>query len=173
MPPLCEMSTNSIMKEVSNLTNKILAYKELEDFKMDNSIDWAVEMLQLGYETPSLLILAGISKPTNFFESEKYLIDTINELNLKIPERKEAIFLYCKDIITQIAARENIRKNLYQLYKIAQTINDDKRIFDFYLLYWAWGDFDYGQEYSHYWEDATSSNIEQVIVDHAQKWLTS
>ena len=47
----------------------MLAYQHLKDF--DQSIDWTVEMLSIGYETSSLLILAGISKPTNFFEAEK------------------------------------------------------------------------------------------------------
>lgn len=54
----------------SDLTSKMLAYQYLKDFNIDQVIDWAIEMLQKGYETPSLLILAGISKPTNFFEAE-------------------------------------------------------------------------------------------------------
>ena len=47
----------------SDLTSRILAYKELKDFNIDQAVDWAIEMLYLGYETPSILILAGISKP--------------------------------------------------------------------------------------------------------------
>ena len=44
----------------------MLAYQHLKDF--DQSIDWTVEMLSIGYETSSLLILAGISKPTFFLK---------------------------------------------------------------------------------------------------------
>jgi hypothetical protein len=36
----------------SDLTSKMLAYRYLKDFDIDQSIDWAVEMLSLGYETP-------------------------------------------------------------------------------------------------------------------------
>ncbi len=161
------------MKKNSSLTSKILAYKELQDFDINEAIDWAVDMLTLGYETPSLLILSGFSKPTNFYDAEEYLKGSIKELGLKIPERNVAIFQYCKYLIEKIADEENVKGNLYQLYKIAGTIDDDKRIFDFYLLYWAWSDLDYGLEYQHYWDGATPKNIEQVVIEQAKKYLIS
>jgi hypothetical protein len=77
--------------QTSDLTSKMLAYQHLKNFDIDQAIDWAVEMLSLGYETPSLLILAGISKPTNFFEAEKYLLRSINELGIELPEEHDAI----------------------------------------------------------------------------------
>ena len=84
-----------------------------------------------------------------------------------------AIFQYCKYLIEKIADEENVKGNLYQLYKIAGTIDDDKRIFDFYLLYWAWSDLDYGLEYQHYWDGATPKNIEQVVIEQVKKYLIS
>jgi hypothetical protein len=159
------------MKEISKLTSKILAYKELDDFNMDDSIDWAVDMLGIGYESPSLLILAGLSKPTDLYEAEEYLKGSIKELGLKIPERNVAIFQYCRYLIEKIADEENVRENLYQLYTVARTVDDDKRIFDFYLLYWAWGDLDYGVEYQDYWDGATPKNIEQIVIEAAKKYL--
>ena len=156
--------------KTSLLTNKILAYKYLQDFNIDESIDWAVDMLSLGYETPSLLILAGLSKPTNFFEAENYLLGSLKELKIELPERHEAIIGYCRDFIEKISKSENVKENLYQLYKIAKTTADDKLIFDFYLLYWAWDDLDSGQSYQHYWDGATEANIEQITIDTARKW---
>lgn len=75
----------------SDLTSKMLAYPYLVSFDIDQSIDWAVEMLSLGYETPSLLILAGFSKPTNFFEAEKYLLSSLNEIGIALPGKSDAI----------------------------------------------------------------------------------
>ena len=158
------------MKESSNLTSKILAYKELQDFDMNESIDWAVDMLSFGYQTPSLLILAGLSKPTNFFEAESYLLSTIKELGLVIPERKEAIFQYCKSVIDKIVKRKNVKGNLYELYKIGRTVDDDNLLIDFYLLYWAWDDLDCGQEYQHYWDGARLNNIEEIVIEQAKKY---
>jgi hypothetical protein len=161
------------MKEISKLTSKILAYKELDDFNMSDSIDWAVDMLGIGYESPSLLILAGLSKPTDLYEAEEYLKGSIKELGLKIPERNVAISQYCKYLIEKIADEENVKENLYHLYTVARTVDDDKRIFNFYLLCWAWGELDCGVEYQHYWDDATLKNIEQIVIKEAKKYLIS
>ena len=161
------------MQETSKLTSKILAYKELDDFNMNESIDWAVDMLGIGYESPSLLILAGLSKPTNLYEAEEYLKGSINELGLKIPERNVAISQYCKYLIEKIANEENVKENLYQLYKVARTVDDDNLLLDFYLLYWAWGDLDFGQEYQHYWDGATLNNIEKIVIAEAKKYLNT
>jgi hypothetical protein len=161
------------MKANSELTSQILAYKELTDFDINISIDWALDMLKLGHDTPSLLILAGLSKPTNFFETEAYLISALKELDIQIPERDEAIYQYCKSFINKIALSENVKNNLHQLYRLAKTQPDDKRIFDFYLLYWAWGDLDYNPTYQHYWEGATLNNIESIVTDLAKKWIAS
>src|SRR6188768_4047904 len=97
------------MKRTADLTNKILAYRELKNFDFNDAIDWAIEMLLLDYETPSLLILAGLSKPVYSFETENYLLSSLKELNLQIPERHEAILNYCKDFIREISASENVK----------------------------------------------------------------
>lgn len=41
-------------------------------------------MLELGYESQSLLILAGITKPTNYFEIIDYLKKALAELNMTL-----------------------------------------------------------------------------------------
>jgi len=159
------------MKATSDLTIKILAFKELPDFNMDDSIDWALDMMRLGYETPSLLILAGLSKPTNVYEAESYLVSSLSELGIDIPNREEALYEYCKYFVTRLARAENIRDNLLRLYQVARDELDDKSLFDFYLLYWAWDDLDYSPDYQHYWNGATIDNIESIVIDTAKRWL--
>lgn len=155
----------------SILTNKILAYKELRIFDMNDAIDWAVDMLMLGYDSPSLLILAGISKPTTYYESEGYLKKSLEELNISVPASEEAIIRYCTYYIDKIAKAENVKENLYHIHNISNSIDDNRSIFNFSLLYWTWGDFDCGEKYSHYWENADISNIEQIVISEAEKWL--
>ena|SRR2546425_13177268 len=159
------------MKRESILTNKILAYKEIPDFNMDESVDWAIDMISLGYDTPSLLILAGLSKPTNFFETENYLLETLKELSVELPVKEIALRNYYRYFITLIADSVDVKENLYQLYKIAGTQPENKAIFDFYLLYWAWDDFDSGNTYTHYWQDATAESIEKLTIAKAKEWL--
>lgn len=46
--------------QISELTYKVVAKSDLTTLNGDDCVDWAIEMLQLGHETPSLLILAGL-----------------------------------------------------------------------------------------------------------------
>lgn len=155
----------------SDLTSKMLAYQHLKDFNIDQAVDWAVEMLSIGYETPSLLILAGISKPTNFFEAEKYLLSSLNELDIVLPEKHDAIVAYCRTFIEKMAKSIDVKNNLQALYSTGQTFDHEKPIFDFYLLYWAWGDLDFGETYQDYVPEATKYNIEELVVKKAMEWL--
>lgn len=157
--------------QTSDLTSRILAYKELQDFSIDQAVDWAGEMLCLGYETPSILILAGISKPANFFETEKYLLESLKELGIKLPEKHEAILGYCKYLIAQISRSISVKANLYALHKVAISIDEHNSIFDFYLFYWAWDDLDYGQICQEYVPEATKDNIEELLINRAIEWL--
>lgn len=157
--------------QTSELTNKILAYQHLKDFNIDHAVDWAVEMLSLGYETPSLLILAGISKPANFFESERFLLSSLNELGIVLPEKRNAIVGYCRTFIEKMAKSVNVKDNLKALYSTGLAFDYEKPIFDFYLFYWAWGDLDYGEIYQDYVSEATKDNIEKLVREKAIEWL--
>jgi hypothetical protein len=138
---------------------------------VDDAVDWAVEMISLGHETPSLLILAGLSKPTNYFETVDYLKATLNELHLELKTSDEAVLSYSSYYIEQIAKGNNVRQNLARVYEFCQLKDYKKSIYDFFLLHWAWGDFDYGNQYTDYWPTATNENIESVVISTADKWL--
>ena len=45
---------------ISDLTYKMVAYSIIEDFNPDECVDWAVEMLQAGYDTPVVGIIASM-----------------------------------------------------------------------------------------------------------------
>jgi hypothetical protein len=50
---------------ISPLTNEVIAYQEIPDFNMDDCIDWAIEMIGLGFDNENIIMLAGLSKPAN------------------------------------------------------------------------------------------------------------
>ena len=156
----------------SDLTYKIVAFSEIENFNSDDCIDWAYEMLVLEYSTESLLILAGISKPSQYFEVKEYLIKALNELNIKALDKDDAILSYSTYYIQKIAKSENIEQNLKIIHTFCQDNDDNANIFEFSMLYWAWDDIKYGDEYTHYWENANRHNINQIIIDVAKNWLS-
>ena len=157
--------------QTSDLTSRMLAYQHLRDFNMDEAVDWATEMLMLDYESSSLAILAGLTKPTNFFEAETYLLASLNELNITLPEKHESIVGYCRTYIEKLAKSVDVKSNLEGLYSIGQSFDYEEPIFDFFLLYWAWEDLDYRDTYTHYVQDVTKDNIETVVIRKAVEWL--
>ncbi len=138
---------------------------------MDKCVDWALEMLYLGHETPSLLIIAGLSKPTNYFETVDYLKAALDELHLKTKTGNEGVLSYSSYFIEQIAKGINVKHNLASVYSYCQSRDYEKNIYDFYLLHWAWDDLDYGNEVQSYWPDAVKENIESIVISTADKWV--
>lgn len=160
-----------IVNKISDLTYRVVAFSEIPDFNTDECVDWAIEMISLGFETPNLLILAGLSLPTNFFVTLEYLKQALIESKLKAKTGDEAILSYCSYFIKQIAQSCHIKENLKKIYECCQLRNYEKLIFDFYLLYWAWGELDYGNEYQEYWPDTNKQNIEDILKTTAGNWL--
>jgi pyruvate/oxaloacetate carboxyltransferase len=158
--------------KISDLTKKIVAYNVIPDINMDEVVDWAIEMLQLGYETPHLLILSGLSNPINNFEAISYLKKTLQELHLEEKTGEAGAISLCSYYIQKIADGEHIRENLALLYRYQSTFDYDHLISDFFNLYWAWQDLDEeGNQY--YWPDADADNIEDIVIKTAKDWISN
>jgi hypothetical protein len=156
---------------MTDLTYKIAAYKEITNFNTDECVDWAFELLEHNIETPSLLILASLSKPTNYFETISYLDKTLKELGLEPFHSEKAIIAYSYFYIKRISESTNVKNNLAMVCKFCIDHDYEKNVYDFYLLNWAWGDFDYGETYTDYWHTATKDNIESIVVKTANDWI--
>jgi ubiquinone/menaquinone biosynthesis C-methylase UbiE len=155
------------------LTYKVVAYQEVPNFSADEWVDWALEMLELGYDTPSLMLLASQSKPTNYFQTIQYFNETAKELNLQLKRGDAATISYCSYFIKKIATGISIRENLAAVYRFCQAKGYEGLVFNFYLLYWAWDDLDNGYEMQCYWSAADKTNIEAIVVETSQKWLVT
>ena len=156
---------------ISDLTYKVVTYSDLTTVNGDDCVDWAIEMLQFGHETPSLLILAGLTKPTNQFEVRDYLKRTLSELKLDEKTGDDATLSYSSYYLAKIAKGDDVKRNLGMVYEFCKARDYEKNIFDFYLLHWAWDDLDYGEEYNHYWPDANRNSIKQIVIDRAKEWV--
>jgi len=159
------------MPQLPDLTYQVVAYTEVPDFNTNICVDWAFEMIAAGYDTPSLLILAGLNKPTNYFQTIEYLNAALKELRLEVKTGDEGVVSYSSYFIKQMAKGEKVKENLKKVYKYCQSHDYESSIYDFYLLYWAWDDLDYGNEYQCYWEGANKDNIEAIVVKTAKDWL--
>lgn len=72
--------------------------------------------LQEGLETESILILAGLCKNDNPFEIQEYFDKALEELNIRLPEKKQAALIYAIGLIEEIEkGKLEIIKGVYEI----------------------------------------------------------
>ena len=81
-------------------TYKILKEKAFNSDIDETWIDWAIEMMEAGFESDNLYELAGISRPYNQFELHDLTNKVLNDLSLDYSDRKLVTKNYVYFIIT-------------------------------------------------------------------------
>lgn len=75
---------------IQDEVNNILAQKLFENFDTKKLINWAVDSMQSGYESDSLIILAGLDHESSEIR-EKYFWKALEELNLIIEKNESKL----------------------------------------------------------------------------------
>lgn len=153
-------------------TYKILKEKAFNSDIDETWIDWAIEMMEAGFESDNLYELAGISRPYNQFELHDLTNKVLNDLSLDYSDRKLVIKNYVYFIITNsVNIPEAYIGTLRELKDICIDLDMEKEYFDFYLLYFAKDDLT-ESENQWYWDGANRSNIDEIITEQFVKWKT-
>jgi hypothetical protein len=157
------------------MTPVLSTYKILRNKALNHDIDsswkeWAVEMMEAGYESMGLYELAGILEPYNQFELQELTSKILTEFNLDYSDTNKA----AKDYIYYLVLK-NI-ENPYEYRYILSEFTDlyyeldmASELQDFALLNWAKQDLMY-EEIQWYWAGADRSNIDSIIKKELQKW---
>lgn len=152
-------------------TYEILALKVLNRDIDKTWTDWATEMLRQGYDTDSLVILAGESSPYNQFELQRLTNKVFDELNLNYSDKDKALKNYAYHLIDEV-----FQNNLeaYSVLKILKDICIETGydyFYEFYELFWAKDDL-LEREDQFYLDNVNRNNIDAVIMDYFKKWTT-
>ena len=160
------------MKKPVLSTFKILMKKSFNSDIDEIWINWAMEMMEVGFENETLFILAGISKPYNQFELQELTTKVLTELNLDFSNQKTVIKNYVYYLISNsIYKTESYLATLRELKNICIDLNMEDNYMNFYLLYFAKDDL-IEQENQHYWNDANRQNIDQIVTENFKNWKT-
>lgn len=159
------------MREVSKLTYKIAGLSEIQFLDSDEFIDWACEMLELGYESESLFMLASVQKPTNFYESSPLVKSAFGELGLILRTGRDAVLSYSYMFVKDLACGKETKRNLAELAKFCIRMHYQKDIFSFYLLHFELEDIQENVVCGNYWKTATPENIQATIRIVAKEWI--
>ena len=153
------------MKEPVLSTYRILKEKACNADIDESWAEWAIEMMEVGYEVISLYQLAGISKPYNQFELQELTNEVLKDLQLDYSDKRKTIRNYVYYLInSNIYNPDNYSKTLKELTDIYYELNMDIEFQDFALLYWAKDDLIY-EDYQYYWDGANRSNIDNIIKE--------
>lgn len=157
-------------KNFQILTDYILSYKTSNIFNTDLIEEWTIGLINLGYESDSIFMLASFSKPIDYYEIETYLKKVFIELQLEEKNKLEADNSFLKYHINQMANSKKIRANLRLVMDFFYSHESDELIRDFYLLYYAWEDLeDYGE--NNYYDNVNLETIESVVIEKAILWI--
>lgn len=153
-------------------TYKILKAKAFNENIDETWIDWALEMMDAGYQSDNLYMLAGETKPFNQFELHELTRKVLEDLGFSYADKDAVLRNYVYYLITNsIDNPETYFKTLRELKNICQDLDMDAKYMDFYLLYFAKDDLAV-EEVQWYWDGATRENIDQIIQERFRKWMT-
>lgn len=148
----------------------MLAEKALQRDRTEDWVDWALEMMENGFEGEYLHILAGLTPPFYRSYTDDVVDRTLLELGLNNKVQMEAVEAYAYSLIDQ-ALKEEITFDaaLEKLKFLYDNSNMPKALQDFYLLYWAVDDLK-ENAVQFYWEGADAANIVQEIKRTFLDW---
>lgn len=153
------------MKEPVLSTYKILKEKAFNADINDSWIDWAIEMMEAGYESINLYELAGITRPYNQFHLQDLTAKIFKEFNLDYSDKTQTIKNYVYFLLTSnIDKPETYEKVLRDFTDNYYELHMDSEYQDLALLYWAKVDLLYA-DYQHYWDGANRENIDAIIKE--------
>ncbi len=151
------------MKKPVLSTYKILKERAFNSDVNESWIDWAIEMMEAGYESVNLYELAGTTRPYNQFELQELTNKVFKDLNLEYSDKTKILKNHVYFLLTSsIDKPEKYNKVLREFRDIYYELDADTEFQDLALLYWAKDDLIYS-EFQHYWDGADRTNIDQII----------
>ena len=158
MPELVP-STFRILKEMAFDTDRSVDWK-----------DWAIEMIEAGFESENLYLLAAIPTPHNPFQLRELTNRVLNDLNISYKDPYLLVRNYIHFLVVSALNKpETYFDVLREINDICVKIGFDKDyVTDLYGLYYMKEDIMHGDLN---YEGLTKDNIDQLITDRFNVWL--
>lgn len=152
-------------------TAEVVALRSLGRTIDEVFVAWAVGMLEVGRDSPSLRVLAGESAPFHPFEMEALVDRVFHELEIAPHgDRAQAARALAKERIRAGAGghlpRAEVLRELARLH-LDFGLED---LHDFFLLHHAHGDLR-ASDVQWYWPGADRDNIDSIVDEKFASWL--
>lgn len=154
-------------------TKEIMAMRALNRPVDEKWINWAADMLEDGYDSSHLRILAGETPPFNQFELLSLADKTFDELGLSWSDQQEIVESYMSELLESMLSGQMpsdfVLSKIEAMYRELGLI---KYLQDFAFLYYAQEELK-NSDMQWYLPSIDKTNIETTIHDYAKKWLAS
>lgn len=152
-------------------TYRVLMKKSINADIDESWVEWACEMIEAGYESDYLYILAGITKPYNQFELQELTDKVFTDLNLETSDK----FLTIRNYVYYILSKSINKPSMYletlkEVRDFCIELDMRKEYMDFYLLYFAKSDL-IESENQWYWDGADRNNIDKIIKEKFKEYI--
>lgn len=159
-----------VNKDFEILTDYILSFHYFKYLNIDLIEDWAIELINSGYESEAIYNLACFYKPIDSDEVQPYLEAVLSELNLTTKNKEESQKSHIRYFLNKVVKHDDVRGNLKRLLDIDYDFNTDVGMVDLYSLQYVWDDLIVDRD-NWYYRGINLDNIEQEVIVMAQKWL--
>lgn len=121
--------------DASKLTYKILGQKLLNWYNSKVLVDWAVALMQNGFDSESLVILAGLDN-SDTEEREKYFWKSVQELNINVDKKEIDLIGFYVDYLVDEVLAGNVPPKfaLKQMCDVVIKTDYNPKYMDFYML---------------------------------------
>jgi hypothetical protein len=152
-------------------TAAIRAWRALDRTPDERAVQWAVNLLVAGQDTPSLRVLAGLNSPLDYFETTKLIDRALAELGVPRLDVSESIEVYAAELLADLLNhRREMRTVLGELEQLCIAMKYEKSLMPFYLLENAFHQLGaVGTQF--YWKGVDSSNIAHIVQEQARAYL--
>lgn len=151
--------------DVTKFTYQLLGKRLLSWYDSKILIDWAIKLLESGYDSESLEILAGLDYDDTETR-EKYFWRAINELNINIEKQEiDLINFYVDNLVEEvISGAVSPKYGLQMMGDVARKTDYNEKYMQFYMLEEDVDYLDYsGQSLTI--NGLTKDNIDQYIIN--------
>lgn len=158
------------MQPVSS-TAKVIWHKAFERHSDMLWINWAIDMIEAGFQSENLYILAGCTPPFEPSVMNDLTTAVLKDLSIDYTDKQMATKNYAYSLIKKaLADPAKLADTLYQLQEFYYITGKEKIYRDFYFLYFAYEELnELGIQF--YWEGATRKNIDTIIRNRFLGWL--
>jgi hypothetical protein len=127
-------------------------------------------MLERGFDSRTLRVLAGITPPLNHFEIAELRDRALDEASPAEIAVADPVTSFVRELVADaLAGRKALGPVFCEISQLAIELGYPRELQAFYNLRFAWEDLQIS-DVQWYWVGATRENIEQLMRDEAERF---